>query len=192
VLDDVSLDVPAGQVTALLGPSGAGKTSLIRCLVGLDWPTAGRVEFGGTDISTLDACTLRRRVALVAQTPVMFAGDVRANLVYGLDDPPEESLGAALVSAGLSHSFLKRDARALSVGQSARVAIARALTREPRALLLDEPTAALDPDATRGIEELIRSLAQRGLAVLVITHDLSQAARVASRSVRLDQGRVVT
>src|SRR5262245_53230852 len=77
VLDDVSLDVPAGHVTALLGASGAGKTSLLRCLVGLDWPVAGQVEFDGTDISTLDACTLRRRVALVAQTPVMFAGDVR-------------------------------------------------------------------------------------------------------------------
>src|SRR4051794_39865989 len=83
VLDDVSLDVRTGTVTALLGDSGSGKTSLLRCLVGLDRPVAGRVEFEGTDIAALDACTLRRRVALVGQTPVMLAGDVRSNLAFG-------------------------------------------------------------------------------------------------------------
>ena len=188
VLDDVSLEVDAGTVTALLGESGSGKTSLLRCLVGLDRPVAGVVEFEGTDITSLDACTLRRRVALVGQTPVMFAGDVRSNLAYGLDGPAD--LAAALVEAGLDASFLERDARALSVGQSARVAIARALVRGPRALLLDEPTAALDEQAKRGIEELVGALAANGIAVLLVTHDLAQAERTASRSVRIVGGRI--
>jgi len=191
VLDDVSLDVPAGTVTALLGDSGAGKTSLLRCLVGLDRPVAGRVEFEGTDIAALDARLLRRRVALVTQTPVMFAGDVRENLAYGLDAPSEDGLTAALDDAGLDRSFLDREARALSVGQSARVAIARALVRGPRALLLDEPTAALDAQAAHGIEQLIGSLAAARLAVLLITHDLAQAERTAGRSLRIDAGRIV-
>jgi putative ABC transport system ATP-binding protein len=191
VLDDVSLDVEAGTVTALLGDSGSGKTSLLRCLVGLDQPVAGRVEFEGTDIFALDACELRRRVALVGQTPVMFAGDVRSNLAYGLPSPSDDELAAALVDAGLDPSFLDRDARALSVGQSARVAIARALVRGPRALLLDEPTAALDAQAARGIEELVGSLAGAGIAVLLITHDLAQAERTASFFVRIADGRIV-
>jgi putative ABC transport system ATP-binding protein len=190
VLDDVSLDVPAATVTALLGDSGAGKTSLLRCLVGLDRPVAGRVAFEGVEIGELDACTLRRRVALVAQTPVMFAGDVRSNLAYGLEAPEEAALGSALADAGLDAGFLDRDARALSVGQSARVAIARALARGPGALLLDEPTAALDASAARGIEQLARDLAAKGIAILVVTHDLAQAARIATRSVRLEDGRV--
>jgi putative ABC transport system ATP-binding protein len=190
VLDGVSLDVEAGTVTALLGESGSGKTSLLRCLVGLDRPLAGVVEFEGTDIAALDACTLRRRVALVGQTPVMFAGDVRSNLAFGLDAPAADDLTAALLDAGLEASFLDRDARALSVGQSARVAIARSLVRGPRALLLDEPTAALDEHATRGIEELVGSLAADGIAVLLITHDLAQAERTASRCVRIVNGRV--
>ena len=190
VLDDVSLDVPAATVTSLLGDSGSGKTSLLRCLVGLDRPVAGTVEFEGADIGGLDACTLRRRVALVAQTPVMFAGDVRSNLAYGLEEPTDADLRSSLEAAGLDGAFLDRDARALSVGQSARVAIARALARGPAALLLDEPTAALDAAAAQGIEELVRDLAARGIAVLLVTHDLEQAARVATRSVRIEDGRV--
>lgn len=190
VLDDVSFEVPAGTVTAVLGDSGAGKTSLLRCLVGLERPVAGRVAFEGTDIAALDACSLRRRVALVAQTPVMFAGDVRSNLAYGLDEPSEAALAAALDAAGLERAFLDRDARALSVGQGARVAIARALAREPSALLLDEPTASLDAAAAGGIEGLAGDLAARGLAVLVVTHDLAQADRIATRAVRIENGRV--
>jgi ABC-type multidrug transport system ATPase subunit len=191
VLDDVSLDVHAGTVTALLGESGSGKTSLLRCLVGLDRPLAGRVEFEGADIASLDACTLRRRVGLVGQTAVMFAGDVRSNLAYGLGTVADDELSGALADAGLDGSFLDRDARALSVGQSARVAIARSLVRGPRAMLLDEPTAALDEQAARGIEHLVGALAANGIAVLLITHDLGQAERTASRSLRIAAGRIL-
>lgn len=144
VLEDVDAGFPAGAVTALLGPSGAGKTSLLRCLVRMDEPAAGSVTFDGDDAQGLDACVLRRRVALVAQTPVMLPGGVRDNLAYGLDEPDDSELVEALGAAGLDPDFLDRDASQLSGGEAARVAVARALTRSPRVLLLDEPTASLD------------------------------------------------
>jgi ABC-type iron transport system FetAB ATPase subunit len=177
VLRGIDLCVRAGEVTALVGPSGAGKSSLLRSLVRLDEPAGGRVLVDGRDAAEIEPCELRRRVGLVAQAPVMLPGDVRANLAYGLDDPA--GLAEALAATGLDEGFLDRDARALSGGEAARVAVARALTRDPRALLLDEPTAALDREAAGPVEALVRSLAERGLAILIVTHDEAQAGRVA-------------
>jgi putative ABC transport system ATP-binding protein len=179
VLRGIDLRVGAGEVVALVGPSGAGKSSLLRALVRLDEPAGGRVLVDGHDAAELEPCALRRRVGLVTQAPVMLPGDVRANLAYGLDDPPPGELAAALDATGLGASFLDRDARALSGGEAARVAIARALTRDPGALLLDEPTAALDREAAMPVEALVRDLAGRGLAILIVTHDEAQAERVA-------------
>jgi putative ABC transport system ATP-binding protein len=179
----VSLRAQAGEVTALVGPSGIGKSSLLRCLVRLDEPAGGRVLVDGRDAAEMDPCVLRRRVGLVAQAPVMLAGDVRANLAYGLDEP--RGLEEALESTGLGAEFMGRTARELSGGEAARVAVARALVRDPGALLLDEPTAALDSAAAAGIERLVRDLAGDGLAILIVTHDEPQAARVADRAVRL-------
>jgi ABC-type cobalamin/Fe3+-siderophores transport system ATPase subunit len=188
VASGIDLRVPAGEVTALVGPSGAGKSSLLRCLVRLDEPASGRVLVDGRDASELDPCTLRRRVGLVTQAPVMLPGDVRANLAYGLRSPAP--LAEALAATGLGDDFLDREARELSGGEAARVAVARALVREPEALLLDEPTAALDAAAAAPIEQLVRDLAGRGLAVLIVTHDEAQAARVAGHAVRLGDGAV--
>jgi len=190
VLEDVALEIPAATVTALLGPSGAGKTSLLRCLVRLDEPAEGSVRLDGVDVRRLDAGLLRRRVGLVAQSPVMLPGDVRANLAYGLTSPREGELVAALEAADLDADFLHRPADQLSGGERARVAIARALTRSPEVLLLDEPTASLDAHAATAIEVLMLRLAARGLAVLMVTHDVAQARRVATRAVRLERGRV--
>jgi putative ABC transport system ATP-binding protein len=180
----IDLRVPAGEVVALAGPSGIGKSSLLRCLVRLDEPAAGRVLVDGRDASELDPCALRRLVGLVMQTPVMLPGDVRANLAYGLDAPDGEALAGALSATGLAPAFLDRPARELSGGETARVAMARALVRDPFALLLDEPTAALDRDAAAPIEQLVRDLAARGLAVLIVSHDERQAERVADRTER--------
>jgi len=190
VLEDVALEIPAATVTALLGPSGAGKTSLLRCLVRFDEPAEGSVRLDGADVRGLDAGLLRRRVGLVAQSPVMLPGDVRANLAYGLDAPREHELAAALEAADLDADFLHRPADGLSGGERARVAIARALTRSPEVLLLDEPTASLDARAATALEVSMLRLAARGLAVLVVTHDVAQARRVATRAVRLEAGRV--
>ena len=182
----VSLTFAPGVVTALVGPSGAGKSTVLRCCVRLEEPAYGRVVVGGADVTTVDPRELRRRVALVAQAPVMLPGDVRSNLAYGLPaGVPDAPLVEALRAAGLEPAFLDRDARGLSGGEAARVAIARALAREAAALLLDEPTAALDHRAAAGVEALIVRLAARGLTVGLVTHDERQAARVASRAVRL-------
>jgi ABC-type multidrug transport system fused ATPase/permease subunit len=181
----MDLAVRAGEVVALVGPSGIGKSSLLRSLVRLDEPAGGRVLVDGTDASELEPCTLRRRVGLVMQAPVMLEGDVRANLAYGLDDPEEGALAEALAATALDQSFMGRTARELSGGEAARVAVARALARDPRALLLDEPTASLDGVATAAIEALVRDLARRGLGILIVTHDEPQAERVADARVEL-------
>ena len=183
VLQGIDLRVNAGEVTALVGPSGVGKSSLLRALVRLDEPAAGRVLVDGRDAADLEPCALRRRVGLVAQAPVMLPGDVRANLAYGLDGPAD--LEGALAATGLDASFMGRTARELSGGEAARVAIARALTRDPVALLLDEPTAALDREAAAPVEALVRELAARGLGVLIVTHDEAQAERVADARVEV-------
>jgi ABC-type cobalamin/Fe3+-siderophores transport system ATPase subunit len=190
VLRDVDLTAPAGVVTALLGPSGVGKSSLLRCLVRLDEPAAGRVVVGGRDARELDPCELRRRVGLVGQPPVMLPGDVRENLAFAVAEPREAAFAAALTEAGLGPEFLARAADELSGGETARVAIARALVRRPEALLLDEPTGALDARAAAGVEALVRRLAADGLAVVVVTHDAAQVRRLATRAALLDDGRL--
>jgi ABC-type cobalamin/Fe3+-siderophores transport system ATPase subunit len=181
VLRDVSLLVPAGLVTALLAPSGAGKSTLLRCLNLLLAPDRGRVLLDGRDVCELEPRTLRRRVGLVAQTPVMLPGTVRDNVLYAVEDPTEARATAALQAAGLAPAFAERAARELSGGERARVALARALARDPEVLLLDEPTAALDHDTAAHVGATLRDLAAAGLAVCLATHDLELAAAVADR-----------
>lgn len=191
VLDAVDLHLAPGAVTALLGPSGAGKTSLLRALVGLEFPATGRIELDGRDVRELDPRVLRRRVGLVAQRPVMLPGTVAENLALGLADPERPRLADALRATGLEpDAFLVRSAAELSGGEAARVAVARALVRGPGALLLDEPTAGLDHRAAAAVEALVVRLAARGTTALVVTHDEAQARRVATRAMRLRDGRI--
>jgi ABC-type multidrug transport system fused ATPase/permease subunit len=185
VLNDVTFDAARGRVLALTGASGSGKSTLLRCLNRLAEADAGTITLDGEDILALDPPALRRRVALVAQAPVMLPGTVADNLAYGLTDLADGARDAALTAAGLDPSFLARTARALSGGERARVALARALTRDPDAMLLDEPTAALDPDTARHIAETITALARRELIVIVATHDLALAEAVADATLIL-------
>ena len=192
VLRDVSFDAPKRSVGALVGPSGAGKSTLLRCLNRLLVPQAGTVLLDGDDTAALEPCTLRRRVGLVGQVPVMLPGSVRANLAYGIEPVPgDDALAEALRAAGLGADFLERTAAELSGGERARVALARALTREPELLLLDEPTAALDADAAGHVAATLRSLADDGLGVVVATHDLPFAASLADRVIALRDGTAV-
>lgn len=190
VLTDVSLDAPRARVTALVGPSGAGKTSLLRCVNRLEAPDAGRVLLDGVDVASLEPASLRKRVGMIFQLPVLFEGGVRANLSYGLDEAPDDALVEALEIVGLSGDFINRSSTALSVGQAQRVCLARALVRQPEVLLMDEPTASLDRNAARRIEDLIGEIVERGVTVAIVTHDLAQARRVARRAVLLVDGRV--
>jgi len=185
LLRGFDLAVGAGEVIALVGPSGVGKSSLLRTLVRLDEPAGGRVLVDGIDASELEPCALRRRVGLVMQAPVMLEGDVRANLAYGLEQPDDAVLAESLAATGLDAAFMTRAAQELSGGEQARVAVARALARDPVALLLDEPTAALDNVSAAAVEDLVRALATRGLGILMVTHDEAQAERVADRRVEL-------
>ena len=185
VLSDVSFDAPRGRVLALVGASGAGKSTLLRCLNRLAEPESGTIGLDGDDIRHVAPEVLRRRVALVAQAPAMLPG-------HGGGQPRVRAGGAdcrdrdaALAAAGLDASFLPRRARELSGGERARVALARALTREPHAILLDEPTAALDPETARVIAQTVAALAERDLAVIVATHDLALAEAVAHATLRL-------
>jgi ABC-type multidrug transport system fused ATPase/permease subunit len=191
VLHDVSARFARATVTAIVGPSGAGKTSLLRCINRLEEPEAGTVLVEGADVRDLDPTVLRRRVGMIFQTPVLFEGGVRANLTYGIGHVTDTELERALEAASLQTSFLERESPALSVGQAQRVCIARALVRAPEALILDEPTSALDLKATERIEDLLVSLARDGLTIVVVTHNLDQARRIAEEAILLDGGRVV-
>ena len=190
VLRGVSARFAGGKVTAIVGPSGAGKTSLLRCLNRLEEPDSGRVLVDGLDARSFQPTELRRRVGMVFQTPVLFEGGVAANLTYGLGDVPEGVLLSALREAGLKDEFLRRDSSALSVGQAQRVCIARCLVRKPEVLLMDEPTSALDKDAAARIESLIGALADHGLTIILVTHNLAQARAVADEAVLLVDGTV--
>lgn len=191
VLRGIDLVFERGAVTSVVGPSGAGKSSLLRCLNRLEEVHAGEVTFNGRDVRTIDPTSLRRRVGMIFQTPLIFDGGVRANLVYGLDDHvSDDALSEALTAASLPPEFLERESAALSVGQAQRVCIARALVRGPEVLLMDEPTSALDVRASARIESLIGSLVERGLTVVLVTHDIGQATRVAQRAALLVDGRI--
>jgi ABC-type multidrug transport system fused ATPase/permease subunit len=195
ILDDVSFTVKRGRALTLVGPSGSGKSSLLRCLNRLVEPTSGTVRFDGRDIRSFDPRELRRRVALVMQTPVLFEGTVRENLRVRPADVPgdfsEDRLRAMLAEVGLEPDFLGRDASTLSGGEKQRVTMARALLRDPQALLLDEPTSALDPPNALLVAETVSRLrTARGLSVVAVTHQPELVRRLSGGLLYLVKGRV--
>jgi len=199
VLDDVSLHLPRGGLTALIGPSGSGKTSLLRLLNRLDDPVGGTVELFGQPLTEYPVRALRRRVGFVFQAPVMFTGTVRDNLraAHGLARaevaPVDETRVAELLDlAGLDLSYADRQAADLSGGEKHRVSIARALTTNPEVLLLDEPTAALDPEvADRLLHTLANLRETTGITMIMVTHRLREARVGATYVVMLEAGRIV-
>jgi putative ABC transport system ATP-binding protein len=169
--------IPADGLTAIVGPSGAGKTTLLRLLNRLDDPDRGEVIFDGRDVRTYDVIALRKRVQYVGQVPVTFPGTVAENL------DAAAATDALLGRVGLDPALASRAADRLSVGEAQRMCLARALALEPECLLLDEPTSALDAGSKSGIEALVRSLADGGLTVVMVTHDRSQAEELADRMI---------
>lgn len=195
VLNGVQMSIGAGEVVCLIGPSGGGKSSLLRCINRLTEPPPETVYMSGTDVTTIDVLSLRRQVGMVFQTVSLFPGTVAENVSYGvalqsqaLSAPDVERL---LALADLPPEFAEQDSQSLSGGQAQRVAIARALATRPSALLLDEPTSALDPAATRHVEETMLKLRQElGLTLLWVTHHPEQARRIADRIYLLVDGQV--
>jgi putative ABC transport system ATP-binding protein len=192
ILDDVDIAIPDSGITVLVGPSGAGKSTLLRLLNRLEVPTAGDVRFRGEPIDAIDPLALRRRVGMVFQRPAPFPGTVRDNLLVADPGGSDDELRAALDAARLDAGFLDRDADELSGGEAQRMCLARTLVTQPEALLMDEPTSSLDPDARGALEQTARRLAARGRPLVWVTHDLEQAGRLADDLVVLITGRIAT
>ncbi|MEJ7669170.1 MAG: ATP-binding cassette domain-containing protein [Casimicrobiaceae bacterium] len=190
ILRDVDLTIRAGARTVILGPNGAGKSVLMRLCHGLLAPTSGRVRW-----ATLERPRTPRRQAMVFQRPVLLRRSALGNLTFALavagvrrvDRAPRAR--DALEGVGLQ-ALAHRPARVLSGGEQQRLALARAWILRPEVLFLDEPTANLDPGATREIESIIQSIHDSGTKVVMITHNLGQAQRLADEIVFLDRGRI--
>ncbi len=192
VLSAVSFGVPASARLIVLGRSGSGKSTLLRLLNRLDEPLSGAILFNGCTLTECDPLALRRKVALVGQTPIAFEGTVRDNLrtrPRGLPPPDEASLVASLEDVGLSGDFLGRPAEALSVGEKQRMCLARALVAGPDVLLLDEPTSALDPQSLGVIADLVLALSERrSLAIVAATHQPELVRRLGGSLLLLEGG----
>jgi putative ABC transport system ATP-binding protein len=197
ILNDVSFSVERGRTLTLVGPSGSGKSSLLRCLNRLEEPSEGVVRFEGRDIRSLDPRRLRREAAMVTQAPVLFDGTVRDNLLLrpaGIGgDFSDARLARTLAEVGLDAQVLGRDAATLSGGEKQRVTIARALLGDPRVLLLDEPTSALDPpNAALVVDTVLRLREARGLTIVASTHQPELVRRLGGELMFLVKGEART
>ena len=190
ILDGVTLKLEAGQPTMLIGPNGAGKTTLLRAAMGLIPASSGLITWSGREQSP------PTRRAIMFQRPAMLRRSAAGNLRYALaaaDVPRGEREARAaelLADVGLQ-GLERRPARRLSGGEQQRLALARALARDPAILFLDEPTASLDPAATKAIEDIVRTVTARGVKVVMSTHDLGQAKRIGGDVVLMHRGRVI-
>lgn len=197
VLDVTELSVRKGEVFALVGPSGAGKSTLLRLLNFLELPTSGELRFLGADVSDTQVLSIsqRRKVTMVFQRPILLNRDLRANVAYGLhlrgQHDVDSRVHSVLQQVGLAR-LAGHKARTLSGGEAQRVALARAIVLEPDVLLLDEPTANLDPYNVSLIEDIVRALnRERGTTIVVVTHNVFQARRLAHRVGLILEGRLV-
>jgi tungstate transport system ATP-binding protein len=190
ILDNISLSISAGPPTVLIGPNGSGKTTLLRAAMGLIPPSRGRITWGGREASP------PTRRAIVFQRPVMLRRSVAGNISYALAAAgvPRMERGqriAELLSQVGLEGLEWRPARRLSGGEQQRLALARALARDPEVLFLDEPTASLDPAATKLIEEIVTAVSARNVKIVMATHDLGEAKRISGEIVLLHRGAII-
>jgi ATP-binding cassette subfamily B protein len=198
-LDHVSLTIEPGETVAFVGPSGAGKTTIIQMLLRFYDPVSGRILLDGVDLKDLRRDDFRKAVALVPQDPVIFAASARDNIRFGRPDASDAEIEAA-ARAAAAHDFIEKlpdgyDAYLgergvmLSGGQKQRIAIARAILRDAPVLLLDEATSALDAESERAVQRAVDNLSQ-GRTTLIVAHRLATVKK-ADRIVVMDQGRIV-
>lgn len=190
LIDGISVDIEAGTSTVILGANGAGKSVLMRLMHGLLAPSAGRIEW-----NSADPRRVRRAQAMVFQDPIMLRRSALANVTYGLAaagvaHAEREALAIEALESVRLRSLADRPARTLSGGEQQRLALARAWALHPEVLFLDEPTASLDPGATREIERVIRAFDAAGTKVVMSTHNLGQARRLGDEILFLQEGRL--
>jgi putative ABC transport system ATP-binding protein len=194
IVDDVSLQVNPGEIVAISGPSGAGKTSLLRLINRLDEPTSGTVYLEGNDYRNISPRNLRRQIGMVMQAPLLFPGTVANNIRFG-PQQRGETLSDTQINTLLEHvglaGYTSENVQHLSGGEAQRVALVRTLANNPCVLLLDEPTSALDDAAEQAVETLLMNVVQQqNIACLLITHKPAQAIRLAQRALLLNQGKM--
>ncbi|MFQ5597481.1 MAG: phosphate ABC transporter ATP-binding protein PstB [Nitrospiria bacterium] len=206
-LKHIQFHIPEKSVTAIIGPSGCGKSTFLRCLNRMNellpnFRIDGKIIYDGQDIysKSVDVIDVRRRIGMVFQKPNPFPKSIYENIAYGLriqgikkretiDNIVEGSLKKAAIWDEIKDR-LSQPALALSGGQQQRLCIARALAVEPEVLLLDEPTSAIDPIATRRIEELLREL-EKSYTIVMVTHNMQQAARVSGSTAYFLMGELI-
>jgi len=189
LIDGIDLVLAAGPVTVVMGPNGAGKSLLLRLLHGMIEPSAGTLHWGGQAPTEM----LRRRQAMVFQRPVLLRRSVAANIDFVLElrgKAAKQRARELLEYVGLE-ALASRPARLLSGGEQQRLALARALAFQPEVLFLDEPTASLDPYSTAAIETIVKGAHDRGSKIVLVTHDVGQARRLAHEVVFLHGGRLI-
>ena len=199
ILHNISLDIENGSFIAIVGPSGAGKSTLLKQINRLDpGKTGGSILWRGKDVDDYDVHELRRNLAYVFQKAVMFNGtteeNIKLSLKYGHEFKPDEIEAlyqTVLEEASISQDILDTPAQDLSGGQQQRVAIARALAMQPNIMLFDEPTSALDPEMIGEVLDVMVKLAQEGMTMVCVTHEMGFAREVADRIVFMDQGQIL-
>ncbi len=195
LVEDATFEVRTGEVLAIVGPSGSGKSSLLRLLNRLDEPTSGTVYVEGIDYRQIQPRELRRKLGMVTQRPYLFPGTVEENLQFGPSQRGEtltrESIEQLLARVGLK-GYTSRNVANLSGGEAQRVSVARTLANSPLVLLLDEPTSALDETSKREVESSLENVVHdQGLTCILVTHDTAQATRLAERALVIESGRIV-
>lgn len=194
LIADATFEVRAGKVLAIVGPSGSGKSSLLRLLNRLDEPTSGTVYLGQTDYRQIAPRDLRRKLGMVNQRPYLFPGTVEQNLRFGplqRGEPlSQDAIDQLLLRVGLN-GYASRNVSNLSGGEAQRVSVARTLANSPEVLLLDEPTSALDETSKLEVESCIQNIIRnQRLTCILVTHDTAQATRLAECALLLEGGRV--
>ncbi|MBP0985941.1 MAG: amino acid ABC transporter ATP-binding protein [Oscillospiraceae bacterium] len=197
VLKDIDFDICTGDVISIIGPSGSGKSTLLRCINLLETPTAGSILFRGKDITDLgkDVFSYRAKVGMVFQSFNLFDNlSVMDNCTLGQirvlhrDREEAEEYALQILSRVGMAPYCKARPRQLSGGQKQRVAIARAMALDPEVILFDEPTSALDPELVGEVLDVMRDLAEQGMTMAVVTHEMAFARQVSSRVVFMDEG----
>lgn len=196
ILDVPHLDIPEGQVTCIVGKSGSGKTTLMRLLNRMISPDAGTIAYQGTPITQIDPIELRRRAVMLPQSPVMFDGTIRDNLLIGLEFAGKPKVDEAILHRIMDVMDLRKDldadAATLSGGEKQRIALGRVLAMRPEVALLDEPSSALDRGTESTImDRLVAGAREYGVTLVIVTHSRALAEAIAGNMIEMEAGRVV-